>query len=77
MKKLAEERVWIVVHNRFGAYYGTFRTRNEAKAYHAHCHYGTREFVEGGKLSPEQQEAWNKCAANGDRVVRAKLVWEQ
>lgn len=76
MEKFREEKVWIVV-GKFGRYAGSFGRRIEAKAAHAYAVEGTcSEYAWGRKLDAKQQEAWDKCAARGDRVIRATLTWE-
>ncbi len=71
---------WVIVNKRTGiTYCGASQMRQLAIAAHVNDYdadlYKERRSGWGG-LSARQKEVWKECRKNGDRAVKAEIVWE-
>jgi hypothetical protein len=75
---MQSETLWFIVGTR-GLYDGGRRTRRQAIADHVNaideiC-YRDDLLNTYGPLTENQRRAWSKCQRNGDRAVKATIMW--
>ncbi len=64
---------WAIV-GEHGLYVDQRLTRIDAIVKHVSDLYGVNGWSGGRALTDEQEAAWKKCKANGDRAVKVRII---